>query len=627
MLHTVDFETEPITPGKRPMPVSVSIKSLGRAPKFYAWGHKTGGNPHTMADAKKALAAIWQHPLVFHNSKFDVGVAAQHMRLPMPNPATCYDTMLELFLDDPNQRDLSLKPSAERLLGMKPEERDAVADWLVEHQPVPSVRITHKSAIAYTAWCPARIVRDYCNGDVVRTEALHQLLYPRILQRGMGEAYLRERQVMPVLLDMEAQGVRVDAEKLGEDVKAYMAAQARADAWLIKRLHAPKDINLNSGEQLVDAMVQAGVAQRSDLGITEKGNTKHDKKAYAGAVKDKTLLGVLNYRGRLLTALHTFMEPWLAQAQASNGYIYNSWNQVKQSGGDGSVGARTGRLSSSPNLQNIPKVFQPVFQTSERKELPKCPIKDLLPLPNVRQYIVADKGWALIGRDYSQQEVRILAHYEDGALLAAYLGNPWLDIHDTAGQMIYDLTGKRFPRSIIKTLGFGLIYGMGVSKLAEQCSIDYATAKEAKQSYLAVFPGIREINAMMKAKAGNDQPFRTWGGREVYCEPPIVKDSHVQTFDYKMLNYLIQGSAADCTKEAMVAYAKGKRPQDRLLVSVHDELLCQVPLDEVKAGMEALRVSMEGVKFDLPMLSEGKWSAGSWAAMKPYDKKGVLLEA
>jgi DNA polymerase I-like protein with 3'-5' exonuclease and polymerase domains len=168
---------------------------------------------------------------------------------------------------------------------------------------------------------------------------------------------------------------------------------------------------------------------------------------------------------------------------------------------------------------------------------------------------------------------------------------------------------------------------MGVSKLAEQCSIDYATAKEAKQSYLAVFPGIREINAMMKAKAGNDQPFCTWGGREVYCEPPIVKDNHVQTFDYKMLNYLIQGSAADCTKEAMVAYAKGKRPQDRLLVSVHDELLCQVPLDEVKAGMEALRVSMEGVKFDLPMLSEGKWSADSWAAMKPYDKKGVLLEA
>jgi DNA polymerase I-like protein with 3'-5' exonuclease and polymerase domains len=98
----------------------------------------------------------------------------------------------------------------------------------------------------------------------------------------------------------------------------------------------------------------------------------------------------------------------------------------------------------------------------------------------------------------------------------------------------------------------------------------------------------------------------------------------MMTFDYKLVNYLVQGSSADCTKEAVLAYMLVKPDTHRLLLSVHDELLVSVPRREVKRGMECLRTAMEGVKFDLPMLSEGSVSETNWAELRPYDKKGVL---
>jgi DNA polymerase-1 len=218
----------------------------------------------------------------------------------------------------------------------------------------------------------------------------------------------------------------------------------------------------------------------------------------------------------------------------------------------------------------------------------------------------------------------VLAHFEDGALLEAYKADPWMDVHEYVRRMVGEMVGKEFDRKLIKTANFGLIYGMGVGLLAQRAGVTVDQAKEVKDAILALLPGLKQMYQDMKRRFMETQPIRTWGGREYYCEAPKLVEGRMMTFDYKLVNYLVQGSSADCTKEAMLAYMAAKPASHRMLVAVHDELLVSVPRREVKRGMECLRTAMEGVKFDLPMLSEGSVSETNWAELRPYDKKGVL---
>jgi DNA polymerase-1 len=236
----------------------------------------------------------------------------------------------------------------------------------------------------------------------------------------------------------------------------------------------------------------------------------------------------------------------------------------------------------------------------------------------MRDYLIPDEGGVFIGRDYSQQEVRILAHYEDGLLLDQYLKNPKLDVHDLAGDLIYDKVGVRFERKNVKITGFGLIYGMGVGKLADAMECDIATARQLKNAYLASIPGIKDLNRDLRKCADNDEPIRTWGGRLYYVEEPKIVKGRMMSFEYKLLNLLIQGSAADCTKQAMLNVASNCI-DSRIVVQVHDELICCADKGRESIEMKRVREGMESVKFDLPMLSDGKKSARSWGQMKAWE--------
>lgn len=631
---TIDFETEDIEPRPEypPKPVGVSIKAWGKRPTYYGWGHPTKNNS-TFEAAAGALSDVWNNKdgLLFHNAKFDLEVAEKFFGLPRLSWQKYHDTLFLLFLDDPHQKVLSLKPSAERLLGWAPEERDAVKDWLLGYQPLKDkgIKISESQGsdhyyARYICLAPGTLVGPYANGDTKRTEALFKALWRKTRDRRMLEAYDRERELLLVLMDNERQGVRVAKGALDVDVTGYRDVLDTVDAWVVQYLGAPGDINLNSGQQLVDAMLAAGKADPALLGVTPKsGKPKTDKDSLLLGVTDKKLLAVLKYRTQLKTCLQTFMEPWLATATRSKGRIYTNWNQTM--GDDG--GTRTGRLSSRPNFQNIPKTFKPIFHHDDPKAgLPKSPIKGLPPLPRVRSYILPEEGHVLIDRDYSQQELRVLAHFEDGALLDAFKADPWMDVHEYVRGMVSKMTGKEFDRGLIKTANFGLIYGMGVGLLAQRAGVEVAMAKEVKEAILALLPGLRDIYQDMKRRFMNTLPMRTWGGREYYCEPARTVEGRLMTFDYKLVNYLVQGSSADCTKEAILAYERSRPKDHRLLCAIHDELLVSVPKAQAAKGMEALRVAMEGIPFDVPMLSEGKWApgGGSWADLKPYDKKGVL---
>lgn len=630
---TIDLETDGIQgrPDYPPKPLGVSIKYPGKRARYYAFDHNSGNNC-SPTDAQEAIIKAYQckDGVLFQNGKFDVDVIETHLRVPAPSWDKIHDTLFLIFLDDPHQDNFSLKPTAERLLGMPPEEQDAVCDWLLEHQPVPGAKISKSKTsehyfMKYLRWVPGDLVGKYADGDVVRTEKLFQLLYPKTVERGMLGAYNRERQLMPILLEMERQGVPVDLPRLHADVDRYTAWQHIIDAWIHKHLKLKEPINLDSGEQLMAAMIAAGKVDEANAPLTPGGKYQTNKDALLVAVTDKTLLAVLKYRTQLGTCLSTFMRPWLNTAIRSNGLIFTTWNQVRSTPGKDSTGAKTGRLSSTPNFQNIPNPFKDMFKNEANPKGPKCPWSDLPDLPTVRSYIIPFKGEVFIDRDFSQQEPRIMAHFEDGDLMAQYQENPWLDVHDNAQEKLAQ-AGKVYDRKPVKNTNLGLIYGMGVGKLAMKNDMPVVEAKGLKDAILKLYPGLKDMYKAMKELYIADEPLRTWGGREYYCEPAKLINGRMQHFDYKMVNCLVQGSGADATKEALIRFHGYKHERTRIILNVHDQITASTPLEIAIQEMEQLRVSMEGLEFDVPLLSEGSVSLTNWNELQDYDKKGKLCD-
>jgi DNA polymerase I-like protein with 3'-5' exonuclease and polymerase domains len=154
-------------------------------------------------------------------------------------------------------------------------------------------------------------------------------------------------------------------------------------------------------------------------------------------------------------------------------------------------------------------------------------------------------------------------------------------------------------------------------------------AGELKKAILKLYPGLADMYKDMKRRALAKEPIRTWGGREYYCEEPAIVNGRLMMFDYKLVNVLIQGSAADCTKEAIIRFAKELKSRGlwgvvRLLLNVHDQLTASAPKKIYKDAMEWLRICMESVEFDVPILTEGSVSSANWNELKDYDKKGKL---
>lgn len=638
---TIDFETHGIEarPHYPPCPTGVTIKRWGKPSQYYAWGHIEGNNC-TWGEARAALVEAYANPdgVLFMNGKFDVDVAEVHMDLPIPPWDKIHDIQFLLFLDDPHQIELGLKSSAARLLDMPPEERDEVAEWLIANQPIPGVKISKSKNSEhyfgrYTIYAPTYLVAKYANGDGDRTEAIFKLLWMKTRDREMLHAYDRERRVMPLTLSMERRGVEFDVERGAQDLKLYETWSEKVDRWIINRIKAPLTINLDSGDQVMAAMLASGTADEGACGRTKTGKISTSKESLMSGVSDKQLLAMMRYRAGLKTCLNTFLRPWVIEATRTGGTISTHWNQVKAPAGDSNVGTRTGRLSAS-RFMNMPKEFNPIFKHEAddpalAKKLPTCPVKGLPSLPAMRRYIKPFKGHVLIDRDYSQQEPRILAHFDGGDLMETYLENPWIDFHDYAKEEL-EHYGLFYDRKPVKNTNLGLIYGMGAPKLAIKNDMSVQESKQLKDAILKLYPGLAEMYKDMKRRARSGEPIRTWGGREYYCEEPKFMEGRLRTFDYKLVNVLIQGSAADCTKEAIIRWFErveelGKRDTWFLILTVHDQLTASVPKRDRDAAMKLLKECMESVEFDVPMLSEGSWSETNWADLIDYDKKGVRI--
>lgn len=622
-LTTIDFETDAIEdrPEYPPKPVGVSIKEPGKKSRYFGWGHPANNNC-SKKDAVNALKTVWKPGkgiLTFHG-KFDVDVAETHLGLPRLPSLDMNDAMFVMFLRDPHAREKGLKPLAERFLGEPPDEQDEVKAWVLAHKKQLEAdygKFTPSEWGRHICHAPGDIVGRYACGDTDRTWGLFKGSWDYVInEHDMLAAYQREQKVMPIFLDNERVGIRVDIRALRRDVKRYQANLETADAWLRKRLKAP-NVSFDNDAQVLEALLRAGIVREDQLALTATGRYSISKKTLTPSLyKDPRVASAFGYRNRLTTCLKMFMLPWLQQAERrGDGYISTNWNQIRNEQG----GTRTGRPSTTnPNFLNISKTWDanddgyvhPAFLGVD-------------PLPLVRKYLLPDEGETWLHRDYNGQELRLAAHFEDGPLLAAYQNNPWLDPHGFVGGLILAETGLSFVRKNVKIANFRIIYGGGAPATAGGigCSID--EAKQLLNAHKKALPSLTGRGGLAdecKAIGRRGDCLYTWGGRAYYVEPPGFNKKHNRhmTYEYKLLNYLCQGSAADVTKEAMINYHEHPKRRGRFLVQVYDEMNVSSGPDAAKE-MEVLRESMEAVseQLDVPMLSEGK-SGKSWGDQKKF---------
>lgn len=576
-ITTLDFETEAIEGNpllSPPKPVGLAVRQCDGATQYLTeW-----------EAMRNAFALACHGDVLFHNAPFDLSVARHWFNIPWPSWDQIHDTMYLVYLKDPYARTYGLKPSAERYLNLPPEEQDAVKDWVLANIP----KATDKNWGAYIARCPQEILAPYAIGDVVRTWELYSTLAPQV----PTEPYNRERELMPMLVEATRRGVRLHTTKLADALEQATTAFEQADNRLRTTLNCPS-LNPGSSVQLADALDAAGVVDQ--WSYTPTGSRSTEMKSLR--LNDPTLANLLKYRSTLKTLIGTFMEPWLEMASGT-GRLHPNWNSTR---GDRSGGTRTGRLSSNaPNFQNIPNPTG------------LDPIEGLPSLPLLREFILPEEGHLWLKRDFSAQEIRVMAHFEDGALAQAFRETPNLDPHQLVKEEIQKVTGLLYPRKYVKETGFGILYGMGRGTLADRLGIAETEAWDLMNAYKQAIPGVQRLQDGTKRRGQAEQPIRTWGGREIHKEPSRVVKGALRSFEYKLLNYLIQGSSADQTKQCMLDWNSHLDCGEVFMATVHDEINISAPIDQAEDAMEHLRICMEETcQFDVPMLSEG-FSGPSW---------------
>jgi DNA polymerase I-like protein with 3'-5' exonuclease and polymerase domains len=221
--------------------------------------------------------------------------------------------------------------------------------------------------------------------------------------------------------------------------------------------------------------------------------------------------------------------------------------------------------------------------------------------------------------------MRIAAHFAEGRAADIYRSDPRADFHQVVAEIIERDAGLKLNRKEVKITGFSLIYGSGIKSLAELLGVDNITASKIRYHYFQALPGFKELMDDVSARGRKGLPVKTWGGRLLYAEKAKLVNGQQWTFEYKLLNYLIQGSAADQTKEAINTAGYRTRHR-RFLCTVHDENVYSVDPEHIHDEVEEIKASMESQPgWDVPFKAEVKVGA-NWAHLAAYSGRGLQQE-
>lgn len=650
----IDFETYAIEDGSPtpPIPVGVSIQYPNQPPKYYAWKHRENNNC-TFEDAKSVILEAWMYKdgICFHNAGFDVSIAEYYFDAPRLPASAYHDTKILAFLLRPDDAAHGLKDLAADILEMPPEERDTVAEWLESNAKALGIKIPRSKKsddyfMKHIPLVPGDIIGKYAEGDTIRTQLLWQKFFPRVWfdeesklrknelwnysgiltvaeqeelsiltkREKFYGAYLRELEASLILAEMRYIGMRVNVQDLNRDINLVEAELSKIDAWF-KAFFQGRDVNLSAPAQVINALLDMHIIQREDVPKTEKGKLSGSASALNALLPNSLFSALYAYNMKLNKYLGTFMKPWYKQAtnSESNGRVFTSWVSVKTETDGASAGTRTGRISSQPNLQNIPRVDkQRFFKDEEHPDKPEYPFDGAPILPNIRGYVIPYySDHTFIDADYSQQELRVLAHFEDDKMLTAFKADRNLDIHKYVADLISQVSKQEIKRTPAKTINFTIVYGGGIKKLAEKLTTSPEHAATLRMNYFKAFPRIQILNDKLKKAAYRGEPFYTLGGRRYYA---IKEKGEYKT--HLMLNTLVQGSSADMSKQALIDFYKIKDHRTIIILTVHDEFLVSTPLTIAKEEAEKLVYCMEKQYCDAPLIADCIYGRNTWAECK-----------
>ncbi|MDQ4095308.1 MAG: DNA polymerase I, partial [Actinomycetota bacterium] len=427
----------------------------------------------------------------------------------------------------------------------------------------------------------------------LRTLAIAEIaaaLEPELARLGMSELYETiEHPMVEVLARTERVGVKVDLDYLGEMARDLdkRIAELETECYDL----AGERINLGSPQQL-------RILLYDKLGLKTTRRTKTglstDARALQQLVGQHPFVGkLLEYR-ELAKLKNTYVDALPPLVDPEDGRVHTTYDQTA---------AATGRLSSTnPNLQNIPV----------RTDLGK----------QIRRAFIAEEGHLLVSADYSQIELRVMAHLSEDPILLSVFENDE-DIHTATAARIYGLAPKKLEtrhRSVAKMVNYGLSYGMGAPGLAERLNVPVSEAQEVIDAYFEQFSGVSEFLNDIVTQAYADGFTTTMFGRRRYLPELGSGNPRVRSIgERQALNAPIQGSAADIMKLAMInvdAALEQEGLVSKMILTVHDELVFEVPDEELDAASELVRREMTSVaEMKVPLdvdLSSGR----TWAEAK-----------
>tara|TARA_R110000787_G_scaffold251624_2_gene357117 strand:- start:35 stop:2824 length:2790 start_codon:yes stop_codon:yes gene_type:complete len=530
-----------------------------------------------MKDAIRALKPMLENPSVLkigQNIKYDDSIfASQGIHV-----APIDDTMLLSYVLNAGRHSHGMDTLSERYLNHKPIAFKEVAG--IGKQQVSFDRVALDKATEYAA------------EDADVTLRLWQIFKPKLHSEKVTTVYeTLERPLVPVLAQMEREGIKVDRDQLSRlsaDFSqrcAALEAEAEEQAGRAFNIGSPKQL----GEILFDEMgLEGGKKTKTGAWVT-------DADVLEGLAAEGHALPRTIVDWRTLSKLRsTYTEALQAAINKKTGRVHTSFAMAV---------AQTGRLSSSdPNLQNIP------VRTEEGRK--------------IREAFIADEGNVLVSADYSQIELRILAHMADiPALKDAF--HKGLDIHAmTASEMFGVPIEGMDPmvRRQAKAINFGIIYGISGFGLARQLGIPQGEAAEYIKTYFKRFPGIRAYMDETKAFAKETGYVQTAFGRKIHLEAIKSKGPAKAFAERQAINAPIQGSAADIIKRAMIrmpdALARAGL-KARMLLQVHDELIFECPKAEADTLIKLAQDTMQGaampaLSLSVPLVVDAR-AASNWA--------------
>jgi DNA polymerase-1 len=564
------FSMKVITDGTAPVRatlVGIAISTARARARYIPLGHEGFGGGFSMptSEALALLAPLLTDPSIEkigHDLKADLIVLGRH-GVDVQNPKG-FDTMIASYLVDANRSSQALEPIALEQLGYKAVTEDEVRGKGVK-------------AIAF-AQVPVDSVLDYAGERADLAFQLSERVGPALINDGLEPVYRDlELPLVPILAEIERTGVRVDVRSLGS--QAVVLDREMSDLSRQVFTLAGGEFNIGSPKQLAEVLfekLQLPVLKRTGTSrapstaveVLEELAQQHDICRF---ILDWRQLSKL--KGTYIDALPTLVNP-------ETGRVHTQISQAV---------AATGRLSSSdPNLQNIPI----------RTEIGR----------QIRSAFIADPGHVLISADYSQIELRVLAHLSgDQTLSDAFVRGD--DIHDQTAHKVFGPDSRLDPyelRRRAKIINYALLYGKTAFTLAKDIGVTQQAAQQFIDAYFAGFPSVRAFIDKTLADAQASGVVKTLFGRRRPVPELTSRNFQIRAGAERIaVNMPIQGTAADILKRAMIdvhGALKRAHPQARMILTVHDELLFESPKDQAEDVARLVKEKMSSaVKLNVPL--------------------------